>query len=505
MKLMYASIKPLIWFILLSLFITSCSNDENGPSEDKLLLPVLITNISNINQVFLEVHSGEYLQNVYVNPEEITIIEINLASSRKFGEFITLVLQTNQGFVEKKISFDSVEQYSETNPIVLDFNNNNSEIVFSYDVNTGSGKHIDLIVSLFNTEIYQIDWGDGQKEIKRKPKYDDTIFQSDFVNHNYDEIGIFTIKVSAYDFNEVKSVIINSNVFSPPVTITSLSIEGLTSLEVFSMGRNNILNPNFLNSFKNLKEINFRFGRLREIDLTENVNLEKIHIKSTGFEQIIGLQNLKNLKWLSLNKYYHPLDFSKFPELETLRFVDCNISEINLTSNFNLQDLWLQDNQITNIDLTNNSNIWRLLLSNNLLTSIDVSVLPSLEFLSLSDNSLSAIDLSKNDMIKTLGISKNDMTFIDISNLNFLESLGLSMPGLVEVKYPDNFNNVEFLFFKESYDLSFREPLDLLYKSQEDNPRRGVKIVFPENENLSIEDLEKLQLLEAEYDWEITI
>jgi len=109
------------------------------------------------------------------------------------------------------------------------------------------------------------------------------------------------------------------------------------------------------------------------------------------------------------------------------------LTNLNVSSNINLELLDIEGNNLTNLDLSNNINLWSLWLAGNNLVDLDLSNNINLTRLDIRDNPLISLDLSNNINLEylwvngalldnTLFITKNIIGFRDDIKLNYSPS-----------------------------------------------------------------------------------
>ncbi len=450
----------ILFLFTVSLFFNSCEKDETpsgnpNPNSFLVSIRVLTDQTADLN---LRVN---YEDDSYDGFSIISndLVEIDLKDSNSYFFYIK---HETLGYIEQRFTKSELEGYSKDNPLVLDFDAHLSEIIFTVDVESPNNGGIDLIVRLFETTLYTVDWGDGTEDTKESPKMESN-FASDFLDHTYNEDGNYTITVRAAMQDDVQGITIASKVQSSPVVISKIQLNDLDYLEILSLGENNLESiDETISNLPELKELSLRFGVMTDINVSKNTKLEKLLLNSSRFETIEGLYSLSKLKWLGLKIGFESVEVSNFPDLEFLNLWNNSLKEIDVSKNIKLQTLYLSNNELTEIDLSNNS------------------------------------------LIKTLYLDGNLFKNLDISNLDIIETLDLSIAKLEEVVYPVNLNLVSKINLESADYLTLRTILDLLYESQENNPRNGVEIIFPLNSSYSNEDLQKLEALEEEFGWRIT-
>jgi Leucine-rich repeat (LRR) protein len=154
--------------------------------------------------------------------------------------------------------------------------------------------------------------------------------------------------------------------------------------------------------------------------------VNSINVQSDGISDMTGIEAFLNLYSLKCaGNSFAALDLSNNEELVIL---ECgsnpSLTQLNLTSNEELEQLKVGSTSLTSLDLSNNDSIY-LLYANymNNLTSLDVSNLSELKILDISEVPLVSIDLSANSKLEEFGMDYGLISEIDLSN----------NPALIEV------------------------------------------------------------------------
>ena len=123
----------------------------------------------------------------------------------------------------------------------------------------------------------------------------------------------------------------------------------------------------------------------------------------TDTEQVIeirarksGLQNLDGLNC--------------FPNLRLLDATRNQITEVDLTGNPLLEELYLGNNELETLDLSANTELRHLEIFINDISVLDVSMLTKLENLYANKNDLNELDLTANPNLEELQFSDNEVT-----------------------------------------------------------------------------------------------
>jgi len=99
----------------------------------------------------------------------------------------------------------------------------------------------------------------------------------------------------------------------------------------------------------------------------------------------------------------------------------------------NLRTLDLTRNELSELDLTKNTRLKEVFIGNNELTSLDISGCSELTHLEVFINQLEEVDLSHNPLLEAFYANKNDLEVIDLSNNKELLDLRLSGNELSDI------------------------------------------------------------------------
>lgn len=129
--------------------------------------------------------------------------------------------------------------------------------------------------------------------------------------------------------------------------------------------------------------------------------LNKVTEMNLGPNTIYGLsRNIENLKGIEYFK--------------KLKILDCSynkITELDTSSNSDLEHLTCNRNQLTQLIVSGNNALTSLSCGNNQLTALDVSSNLNLILLSCRNNQLRSLNLSHNDKLMSLDCDNNQLTF----------------------------------------------------------------------------------------------
>ena len=106
-----------------------------------------------------------------------------------------------------------------------------------------------------------------------------------------------------------------------------------------------------LDGFTSLTRLGIEVNDVTELDISKNIKLKDLFISNGSLKSI---------------------DVSKNTELETLRLIVVNVSTINLKNNTKLKDLTIGNTSITNLDLSSNSQLLNIDLSHGIIENINL-------------------------------------------------------------------------------------------------------------------------------------
>jgi hypothetical protein len=211
--------------------------------------------------------------------------------------------------------------------------------------------------------------------------------------------------------------------------------------------KNALVNTNCVDTFGNwLPDIDADFNNDGEIQVSEALAIDNLHLNNNNIISLEGLQSFSNLEILycSYNDVI-TMDVSQNPNLEILHCYDNELTSVNVTQNPFLLDFLCQNNNLTNIDVSQNSNLIQLSVSSNYLTSINVNNNTNLITLLVRSNELTSLDVSQNENLQELTCSFNSILSLDISNLPLIYDLDCRYNSLTSLNIK-NGNNIDLIF-----------------------------------------------------------
>jgi len=217
--------------------------------------------------------------------------------------------------------------------------------------------------------------------------------------------------------------------------------ENITGIEELNMVEKNISDLTGIEDFESLKDLDLLRNSLTEVDLTSNSNIENLHLGQNQITEIDLTQNTKLKNFSIGDNLLTEIDVSNNPELTSLVL---GSPPKPIATNLN---------RIQELDLSNNNKIVYLNLSNNnILGTIDLSNLTELMVLVIDGNSfLESLDLSNNPKIEWLSIGyTNYLSSIDISNQSILKLFSIRASSQF-LNSLDISNNNELIVFDATF------------------------------------------------------
>lgn len=217
--------------------------------------------------------------------------------------------------------------------------------------------------------------------------------------------------------------------------VLKTDVENVERLELYTTSTNVISSLEGIEAFVNLKRIYAPGNEITSIDLSKNILLDTIHLGFNNLTSVTGLDDAKDLKWLSLSgnlfteftienpsvknilmSHNELVSFnaSKCPNLNSVLLNLNKIESLDFTTNPLLETLIFSANRVETINLENNVNLKYVYCSSNLFSNFDVSMLNNLIDLRIDRNpDLSCIKIATNQYIPTLSLSSYQKTNVN--------------------------------------------------------------------------------------------
>lgn len=182
---------------------------------------------------------------------------------------------------------------------------------------------------------------------------------------------------------------------------------------------NTLLDEIDISNYVNLEYVRLIAGNFSELDISQNNSINDLHIEGTSISEV-NVTNLNALETLEISiSDISNIDLSNNSILRSLDLTNTNIASLDLTNNPLLINVDLADSDLTNVDYPISNDIRFLRLNGNLFENIDLSQNISVEFLRINNLYINEIDLSVMPLLSSLQCSNSSLTTIDMSqNIN---------------------------------------------------------------------------------------
>ena len=175
--------------------------------------------------------------------------------------------------------------------------------------------------------------------------------------------------------------------------------------------------------FYNLLKLECSSLSISELDLSKNTKLKELWCASCNLTQI-NINGCDELEVLRCSDNdLSSIDVSTNTKLKEISCSNKKFSELHLSHCESLTNLDCANNQLDDIDVSNLSLLDRLNCSKNKLTTLDVRNNTELHFLFCSENQLSELDVSKNTSLECLECINNELQNLDVRNNTNLNTL----------------------------------------------------------------------------------
>lgn len=197
------------------------------------------------------------------------------------------------------------------------------------------------------------------------------------------------------------------------------------------------------------------------LDLSNNLELVELYCENNNFSEVkfskctkledvslywndihsVDFSNQPNLREANVGfgetDYLDYLNVSKNLKLEML-FCSAQITDLDVSNNILLKELYCDKNNLKELDITNNVNLELLSCGDNKLSKLDVSKNVKLKELYFFNNDINSIDLSQNIILELLSCYKNDMTSLDLSHNPLLADIKCQINLLTALDITNN-------------------------------------------------------------------
>ncbi len=210
--------------------------------------------------------------------------------------------------------------------------------------------------------------------------------------------------------------------------------ENIESLTFLNVSGRGIQDLTGIEDFKSLEHFECVYNLLTEVNLSLNTKLKNLYLDNNLFTSLSLPENV-NLEVLSCSfNNLQNIDVSENINLVELNCFNNNLNLIDVSNNLNLTSLNCAMNNLTELDVSNNSLLKGIDFHTNFITDLDFSNNLELEFITGYRNQVLELDLSKLISLKSLIFNENRLTNLDLSNNNEMYELAVVLNNLQTLK-----------------------------------------------------------------------
>lgn len=194
-------------------------------------------------------------------------------------------------------------------------------------------------------------------------------------------------------------------------------------VDLYSAGIHNVASLQGIEYLTGLMGLDASGNQLTEVDLSRNTRLMQVFLEENQLTSLTLGQNEAMIELWAYGNLLTELDVSGVPSLQTLYLDNNQLTHLDLSHNSNLQAVFVNENSLSGLTFGQSNDFQLLSAYNNQLTAVDLSGLPGLVGLDLSGNLLTALDLSGNDSLVQVYANGNALTSLILGEQPQLEEL----------------------------------------------------------------------------------
>lgn len=179
-------------------------------------------------------------------------------------------------------------------------------------------------------------------------------------------------------------------------------------------------------------------NNLSNLPITSNTNLTELYCNNNALTGL-NVSTLTDLRilWCDFNQLT-AINVRNNPNLISLTCGNNLITDLDTTRNPNLNVLVCENNQISTIDVSQNTTLNSLLTRGNLLSNLNVSQNPNLAFLDCGFNQISNLDVTQNPNLRVLLCFNNLLTRLDVTQNTLLSDLSCEFNNITQLDMSRN-------------------------------------------------------------------
>ena len=174
---------------------------------------------------------------------------------------------------------------------------------------------------------------------------------------------------------------------------------------------------------KRLRFLHCQCNELSQLDLSSGFMLEELHLANNHLKNLDVKHSPRLDMLICYGNEIESLDLSELNRLMALRCENNKISSLQVDHLGDLTVLRCGSNPIEQLDVSKNKKLQQLFIENSAIKHIDVSTLDDLRVLNLSGCRISQLDLSGNPALHVLYANNNELTQLTLTQQPELEKV----------------------------------------------------------------------------------
>ena len=174
---------------------------------------------------------------------------------------------------------------------------------------------------------------------------------------------------------------------------------------------------------KRLRFLHCQCNELSQLDLSSGFMLEELHLANNHLKSLDVKHSPRLDMLICYGNEIESLDLSELNRLMALRCENNKISSLQVDHLGDLTVLRCGSNPIEQLDVSKNKKLQQLFIENSAIKHLDVSTLDDLRVLNLSDCGISQLDLSGNPALHVLYANNNELTQLTLTQQPELEKV----------------------------------------------------------------------------------
>lgn len=174
---------------------------------------------------------------------------------------------------------------------------------------------------------------------------------------------------------------------------------------------------------KRLRFLHCQCNELSQLDLSSGFMLEELHLANNHLKSLDIKHSPRLDMLICYGNEIESLDLSELNRLMALRCENNKISSLQVDHLGDLTVLRCGSNPIEQLDVSKNKKLQQLFIENSAIKHIDVSTLDDLRVLNLSGCGMSQLDLSGNPALHVLYANNNELTQLILTQQPELEKV----------------------------------------------------------------------------------